>query len=204
MDGIEQLAAREGLDARATSSARTDLIVHGTTTADNTMIEMNGAATGLLTTAGPPRRDRASGAATRRTSGIRRSRRRRRSRRGAAALGVPERLDFRRQRRDAARRGRRARGACGGCAGRASSRSRSCFLFSFVNPAHERRVREIVARGAARASRISLSHEVMPTAPEFERTSTTLVERLRRPEARRATSTASSARCARRASRASC
>ena len=39
---------------------RLDILVHGTTTADNTMIEMNGAATGLLVTEGPPRRDRAA------------------------------------------------------------------------------------------------------------------------------------------------
>jgi N-methylhydantoinase A len=47
-------------------------------------------------------------------------------------------------------------------------------LFSFVNPAHERRVREI-AREELPDAMISLSHEVMPSAPEFERTSTTLV-----------------------------
>jgi N-methylhydantoinase A len=50
-----------------------------------------------------------------------------------------------------------------------------CFLFSFLNPAHEKRVREIVAEEHPEA-RVSLSHEVMPTAPEFERTSTTLVD----------------------------
>jgi N-methylhydantoinase A len=48
------------------------------------------------------------------------------------------------------------------------------FLFSFVNPVHERRVREIAAEELPDAM-VSLSHEVMPSAPEFERTSTTLV-----------------------------
>src|SRR6185503_5994299 len=47
-------------------------------------------------------------------------------------------------------------------------------LFSYVNPAHERRVREIAAEELPGVM-ISLSHEVMPSAPEFERTSTTLV-----------------------------
>src|SRR5207247_2042353 len=47
-------------------------------------------------------------------------------------------------------------------------------LFSFVNPAHERRVRAIAAEELPGAM-VSLSHEVMPSAPEFERTSTTLV-----------------------------
>jgi N-methylhydantoinase A len=47
-------------------------------------------------------------------------------------------------------------------------------LFSFVDPAHERRVREIAAEELPGVM-VSLSHEVMPSAPEFERTSTTLV-----------------------------
>jgi N-methylhydantoinase A len=48
------------------------------------------------------------------------------------------------------------------------------FLFSFVNPAHERRAAEI-AREELPDVMLSLSHEVMPAAPEFERTRTTLV-----------------------------
>jgi N-methylhydantoinase A len=48
------------------------------------------------------------------------------------------------------------------------------FMFSFVNSAHERRVREIAAEECP-GLHVSLSHEVMPAAPEFERTSTTLV-----------------------------
>jgi N-methylhydantoinase A len=48
------------------------------------------------------------------------------------------------------------------------------FLFSFVNPVHERRACEI-AREELPDVMISVSHEVMPAAPEFERTSTTLV-----------------------------
>src|SRR5262245_42868314 len=47
-------------------------------------------------------------------------------------------------------------------------------LLSFVSRAHERRVREIAAEELPGAM-VSLSHEVMPSAPEFERTSTTLV-----------------------------
>jgi N-methylhydantoinase A len=47
-------------------------------------------------------------------------------------------------------------------------------MFSFVNPAHERRVRELAAEELPGVM-VSLSHEVMAAAPEFERTSTTLV-----------------------------
>ena len=49
------------------------------------------------------------------------------------------------------------------------------YLFSFVNPEHERRTREIVLEEFPDVDHISLSHEVMPRGPEFERVSTTLV-----------------------------
>jgi N-methylhydantoinase A len=172
MRGLARLAASEGLELRA-FLAGTALVVHGTTTADNTLIEMNGAVTGLVTTEG--HRDEIE---------IRRGykeniwdpafpppipiapRRRR--------FGVPERLDFRgavvrpldeEAVRHAARRLRL----------QGTESIAVCLLFSFVNPAHEKRVREIL-REEHPAARISLSHEVMPTAPEFERTSTTLVD----------------------------
>src|SRR5438477_841429 len=43
-----------------------------------------------------------------------------------------------------------------------------CYLFSFVNPAHERRTREIVAEMAPEIS-VSLSSDVDPTFREYER-----------------------------------
>jgi N-methylhydantoinase A len=172
MNGIRALAEGEGLSLRDLLE-QTDLVVHGTTTADNTMIEMNGAVTGLITTAG--HRDEIE---------IRRGykediwdpsypppipiapRRRR--------IGVPERLDFRGEVvtpldeaavRQAVRR----------LVKQNVESIAVCLLFSFINPAHEKRVREIIQEEAPKV-RISLSHEVMPTAPEFERTSTTLVD----------------------------
>ncbi len=47
-----------------------------------------------------------------------------------------------------------------------------CFLFSFLNPAHERRVGEIIAEEAPGVF-VSLSHEVVPQYREYERFSTT-------------------------------
>ncbi len=172
MRGLARLAEAEGQGLRHFLE-RTDLVVHGTTTADNTMIEMNGAVTGLVTTEG--HRDEIE---------IRRGykeniwdpaypppppiapRRRR--------FGVPERLDFRGNvvlplDEEAVRRAVRRLRLQG------TESIAVCLLFSFVNPAHERRVREIL-REEHPDARISLSHEVMPTAPEFERTSTTLVD----------------------------
>src|SRR5438874_9970447 len=51
MAGLDQLAGAVGLTT-ADLCGRLDALVHGTTTADNTMIEMNGAPTGLLVTEG--------------------------------------------------------------------------------------------------------------------------------------------------------
>lgn len=47
-----------------------------------------------------------------------------------------------------------------------------CFLFSFLNPVHERRVGEIIAEEAPGVL-VSLSHDVIPQYREYERFSTT-------------------------------
>ena len=51
-----------------------------------------------------------------------------------------------------------------------------CFLFSFLNPAHERQVRERIALlGGPSAPFVSLSSDVLPEYREYERTSTTVI-----------------------------
>ncbi len=50
-----------------------------------------------------------------------------------------------------------------------------CFLFSYVNPANEVRMREIIAEEHPGA-RVSLSHEVYPRWREYDRMSTTLAD----------------------------
>ena len=51
-----------------------------------------------------------------------------------------------------------------------------CFLFSFLNPTHERQVGErIVALGGETAPFVSLSSDVLPEYREYERTSTTVI-----------------------------
>ena len=169
--GLERLAAREELSLRDFLGSL-DAIVHGTTVADNTLIEMNGAVTGLLTTEGF--RDELE---------LRRGykediwdvrlapppaivpRRRR--------LTVPERILADGSihvplNEEAARRAIR-RLALQGVESVAIST-----LFSFLNPEHERQLAQWVAEEIPNAQ-ISCSHEVMPKAPEFERTSTTVV-----------------------------
>ena len=171
MQGIEKLAAREG-NALRDFLAKLEAIVHGTTVADNTLIEGTGAVTGLLTSAGfrdelelrrgykediwdvrlpPPR------------AIVPRRRR----------LGVPERIRF---------DGSVHTPLDEAAARRALQRLRKLgveslaisTLFSFVNPAHERRLAELACEELPGVP-LSLSHEVMPKAPEFERTSTTVV-----------------------------
>jgi len=50
--GIARLAEAAGFAGAAALLAATTSIVHGTTTGDNTMIQMSGAAAGLLVTTG--------------------------------------------------------------------------------------------------------------------------------------------------------
>lgn len=55
-----------------------------------------------------------------------------------------------------------------------------CFLFSFVNPAHEIRTRELIADMAPELS-VALSHEVDPTFREYERTCATVFDAYVKP-----------------------
>ncbi|HEY5165047.1 MAG TPA: hydantoinase/oxoprolinase family protein [Acidimicrobiia bacterium] len=172
MNGVAQLAEHLGLSVSELCN-QLDILVHGTTTADNTMIEMNGAPTGLLVTEG--HRDEIE---------MRRVHKeqiwdpsypapppiaRRRAR-----IAIPERLNFRGDviralDEDAVRRGVRRLQQLG-------VRSVAImFLFSFVNPDHERRAAQIVREEFPDVEHISMSHEVMARGPEFERVSTTLV-----------------------------
>jgi N-methylhydantoinase A len=172
MNGLALLADRFGLSL-PDLCAQLDIIVHGTTTADNTMIEMNGAPTGLLVTRG--HRDEIE---------MRRVHKeeiwdptypapppiaRRRAR-----IPIAERMDHRGDEllpldEEAVRQGVRRLRELG-------VRSIAVmFLFSFVNPAHERRAAEIIREEFPDVDHVSLSHEVMARGPEFERVSTTLV-----------------------------
>ncbi|MBW2242004.1 MAG: hydantoinase/oxoprolinase family protein [Deltaproteobacteria bacterium] len=171
MEGLGSLAEREGCSLRELL-AQIDSIVHGTTVADNTLIEMSGARTGLLTTQGF--RDELE---------LRRGfkediwdvrlppppvivpRRRR--------LTVPERILF---------DGRihlpldepAARHAIARLEDQGVESVAVATLFSFVNPVHELRLGELLAELLPGVP-VSLSHQVMPKAPEFERTSTTVL-----------------------------
>jgi N-methylhydantoinase A len=171
MEGLSKLAAGRQLGL-GDFLRRCEAIVHGTTIADNTLIEMNGAITGLITTAGF--RDEMEY-----RRGFKESiwdvrlepphqivpRRRR--------LTVPERiladgsihvpLD-----EDAVRQ------ACRKLALQGVESVAVALIFAHVNPAHELRVGEIVAEELPGVA-VSLGHKVLPRAPEYDRTSTTVV-----------------------------
>ena len=172
MRGLAQLAGRFGLTV-SDLCRQIEVIVHGTTVADNTMIEMNGAPTGLLVTKG--HRDEIE---------MRRVHKERiwdpsyppppPIARRRARIPIPERLNHEGRvlvplDEDAVRAGVRRLRALG-------VRSIAVmFLFSFVNPDHERRAAKLIREEYPDVEHVSLSHEVMPRGPEFERTSTTLV-----------------------------
>lgn len=57
-----------------------------------------------------------------------------------------------------------------------------CFLFSYLNPEHEQRLKSIlVERGGLKDWQVSLSSEVLPEFREFERASTVVLEAYVRP-----------------------
>jgi N-methylhydantoinase A len=172
MTGLQQLADRFGLSL-AGFCADIEVLVHGTTTADNTMIEMDGAPTGLLVTAG--HRDEIEMRRVHKEeiwdpsypapTPIARRR---------ARIPIPERCAYDGEvllplDEDAVRAGIRRLKQLG------VTSIAVLYLFSFVNPAHEQRTLELIREEYPDVEHVSLSHEVMPAGPEFERTSTTLV-----------------------------
>lgn len=180
MEGLGKLAEKEGLDL-TTFLSRCEAVVHGTTVADNTLIEMNGALTGLITTEGF--RDEIE------------------YRRGYkediwdVRLAPPKQITPRRRRRTVPERvlhdgsvhkpldEAAVRDACARLRKQGVESLAVSLLFAHVNPAHEKRVREIAAEELPGVS-ISLSHEVLPRAPEYDRTSTTVVNAYVAPRVR--------------------
>jgi N-methylhydantoinase A len=167
LDGIGTAVTR----VLTLADARPDEVerfIHGTTVATNAILEQKGAVTAILTTEGfedvlelgRMKRSRMYDLAMDPEVPTFLAPRRRR-------LGIRERLDARGRvlvplDEDAVRRAVPALRAQGVQA------IAICYLFSFVNPAHERRTREIVAELAPEIS-VSLSSDVDPTFREYER-----------------------------------
>jgi N-methylhydantoinase A len=171
--GIGRLADSIGSPSVKALLEGCESIVHGTTTADNTMIQMSGAPTGLLI-----------------TKGFRDDIELRRCYKEDIwdpALPAPPPIARRRVRLEIQER----LNAEGGVdipldeegVRKATARLRAfgvtsiavVFLFSYLNPDHELRARSIILDEYPDVELISLSHEVFPKPAEFERTSTTIV-----------------------------
>jgi N-methylhydantoinase A len=171
LTGLKRLAERQDLDLDD-YLGQVDRIVHGTTIADNALIQGKGVATGLLTTDGfrdelvlrrgykediwdprnPPPPDIVP---RRRRLGV--------VERMAADGEVVVPLDE-----------ESARTAIRRLKLQDVSSVAIATLFSYVNPAHEERLAELVTEEMPDVE-VSLSHQVMPKAPEFERVSTTVL-----------------------------
>ncbi len=169
IDGIDKILGMVG-----NSFEQVDYLVHGTTIGTNALIERKGARTGLLTSEGM--RDILEiGRIERPAAGLydifvdtplplvpRYLRLDVRERVGAdGEVVVP--LD-----EDSARQAVRV------LRDQAVEAIAVCFLFSFRNPAHEERVREICEEVFPEAT-VSISSEIAPEFREFERTSTTVI-----------------------------
>ncbi len=181
LSGLRKIASTEGLGLEEFLK-RTELIVHGTTVATNTMLEFNGARTGLIATKGfrddieirrgfkerifNPRHPAPTPIARRRH---RLTVNERIDREGKVLVPLDE--------AEVAQAVRKLK--------QADVESIAvCLFFGFLNPAHEKKIAEIIRREHPDAF-ISLSHEVLPQIREFERVSTTLVNAYTMPKLKR-------------------
>lgn len=181
LHGIAKLAEGMGLSP-GELLARIGIVVHGTTVATNALLEYRGAKVGLITTAGfrdelefrrsykestfSPRLEAPHAICPRHLR-----------------IGVPERLDHRGNVLTALDEAA-VRNAVTELVDAGVEALAVCYLFSFVNPAHELRTREIAAE-IAPTLHVSLSSEILPEIREFERVSTTVVNTYIGPAIRR-------------------
>ncbi len=178
LQGLNIIAEKEKLNCQELLN-RTDLIIHGTTVATNAMLEFKGAKTGLITTSGfrddielrrgykekifNPRFPAPVPIAKRRHR-LTLNERIDRNGQILTALDETEAVEAVRKLKDE------------GIESIAVS-----FIFSFLNPVHEKMVAEIIKKEYPECF-VSLSHEVLPQVREFERLSTTLVNAYTRPK----------------------
>jgi N-methylhydantoinase A len=167
LDGIGAAVERV-LALAGAAPGDVERFIHGTTVATNAVLEQKGAVTAVLTTAGfedvlelgRMKRSRMYDLDMEPETPTFLAPRRRR-------IGIRERLD--------ARGGvlipldeDQVRGEVARLQGQGVQAIAVCYLFSFVDPAHERRTREI-CRAVAPELSVSLSSEVDPTFREYER-----------------------------------
>ncbi len=161
---------------------RTHLFIHGSTVVDNAILTRDGTATGLLTTAGFEDTLHVTRGAYGRWAGLTEERVKnpvQTDRAGPltprdAVVGIAERMDCDGEvvlAMDEAAVERAARFLVGE---KQVAAIAICFLWSFLNPEHERRARDIV-RKVAPDVYVTLSSDIAPIPGEYERTSTAVI-----------------------------
>jgi N-methylhydantoinase A len=179
LEAVTVAAAQLGI-ARADLLAATDLFVHGTTQATNAMLTRTGARTGLITTkghedaiiignvyakvAGLPERDLVHSSRLRKPEPIVPR---------TLIRGVTERVD-RYGEVIVALQEDEVVAAIDGLVAEGVEAIAVSLLWSFVNEAHELRIKEIVQERAPGVF-TAYSHEVAPVLGEYERTATTAI-----------------------------
>ena len=172
-DGVLDVLAEDGVALSAVSQ-----FVHGTTTATNAVVERKGGRVGLISTAG-----------FRDTLEIMRiNRERHYDLQWASPVPlVPRRLRFEAtERMDY--RGRIVTPLDIGALAATVAEMRAaavesiavCFLFSFMNPIHERRARDVISQVWPEVP-VSISSEILPEIREYERSSTVVIDAYVKP-----------------------
>jgi len=172
-EGVRELSARRGATAR-----ELDVLVHGTTLVINAVIERKGARTGLITTRGF--RDALEIGREKRFDAY------------DLQIEFPQPLVPRHLRMEVDER-LHASGAVLKPLDEASVRAAVqallekdcesiavCLIHAYANPAHERRIAQIVRDAAPQVS-ITLSSDVLPEMKEYERTTTTTLNAYAKP-----------------------
>ena len=175
---VRRLAAREGVESRSIAQ-----LAHGTTVATNAVLERKGGRLGIIATEGfrdtleigrQMRREMYEVRLDPQTPVFLAPR--------ALRRGVRERIGPRGEVIEPLDEGS-VRAALDRLVAAGVECVAVCLLFSFVNPAHERRVREI-ARAEHPELEISLSSEVDPAFREYERTAVTAFDAYIKPTVR--------------------
>ena len=172
-DGVLDVLAEDGVALSAVSQ-----FVHGTTTATNAVVERKGGRVGLISTAG-----------FRDTLEIMRiNRERHYDLQWASPVPlVPRRLRFEAtERMDY--RGRIVTPLDTGALAATVAEMRAaavesiavCFLFSFMNPIHERQARDVISQVWPEVP-VSISSEILPEIREYERSSTVVIDAYVKP-----------------------
>ena len=167
VDGIIDCIKKSDIDPRTI-----DNLIHGSTTAINTLIERKGAKVGLIVTRGT-RDVYAIGRGNRPEAYNLFFHRPKPLVPRHLTLEANERLFASGEEREALD-GASVKAACEVFAKEGVEAVAVCFLHSYANPTHERQAGEIVQAALPKAY-VSLSHEIMREYREYERTSTTVV-----------------------------